>query len=42
MLLYVLNDLYHIFRGVGTNDFDGQQVIAYKILSFALLQCMKQ
>ena len=37
MLLYALDELFHVFRGMGTNDLDGQCVIAYQILSLALL-----
>ena len=37
MLLYALDELYHVFRGLGANNLD-----AHEILSFALLHCMKQ
>ena len=34
MLLYVLDELFHVFQGVGANDLDGQRVVACEILSF--------
>ena len=42
MLLYALDKLFHVFRGVGANDLNGQCVVAYEILLFALLHCMEQ
>ena len=41
MLLYALDELLHVFWGMGANDIDRQQVIAYEILTFALLCCME-
>lgn len=41
MFLYALDQLFHVFRGVGVNDIKGQHV-AYEILLFALLCCMEQ
>ena len=37
MMLYVLDELFYVYRGVGANDVDGQHVIAYEILTLALL-----
>ena len=37
MLLYALDELSHMFRGVRATNLDGQRVVAYEILSFALL-----
>ena len=42
MLLYALDELFHVFQGMGTNDLDGQQVVAYMILAFASLCCTEQ
>ena len=37
-----VNEIFHIFRRLGANNTNGQQVIAYEILSFASLCCMEQ
>ena len=42
MLLYALNELLHVFRGVGVNDTNGQCVVAHEILSLASLHCTEQ
>ena len=42
MLLYALDKLFHVFRGMGANDPDGQHMVAYEILSFASLHCTEQ
>ena len=42
MLLYALDELFHVFRGMGANDLDGQCIIAYEILSLASLHCTEQ
>ena len=42
MLLYALDELFHVFTGVGANNLNGQCVVAYEILSFASLHCMEQ
>ena len=42
MLLYALDKLFHVFRGVGSNDIDGKCTIASDILSFASLCCTEQ
>ena len=42
MLLYALDKLFHVFRGVGANDINAQCIVAYKILSFSLLCCTEQ
>ena len=39
-MLYALDELFHVFRGVGANDIDGQCVVAHEILSLASLHCM--
>ena len=39
MLLYVLNELFYMYRGMGENDTDGQCVVAYKILKVVSLCC---
>ena len=41
MLLYALDELFHVFREVGVNDIDRQCVVAYEILLFTLLHCME-
>ena len=41
MLLYVLNELFYVYRGVGVNDADGQHVVAYEILTVVSLCCME-
>ena len=42
MLLYTLDELFYVYRGVGENDVDGQHVVAYEILKVASLRCMEQ
>ena len=42
MLLYVLNKLFHVYKGVGVNDVDRQHIVAYKILMVASLHCMER
>ena len=42
MMLYALNELFYLFWGVGTNNIDGQCIIAYEIHTIALLHCMEQ
>ena len=42
MLLYVLDELFHVFRGMGANDLDRQHIIAYEILSLASLHCTER
>ena len=32
MLLYMLDELFYVYKGVEVNDADGQHVVAYKIL----------
>ena len=41
MLLYMLDKLFYMYKGVGANDVDGQCVVAYEILKAALLHCME-
>ena len=41
MMLYMLDELFYVYRGVGTNNMDGQCIIAYEILTIALLQYME-
>ena len=33
MMLYTLDELFYMFRGIGTNDIDGQRVVTYEILT---------
>ena len=42
MLLYMLNELFYVYKGVGVNDEDGQRIAAYEILTVVLLHCMEQ
>ena len=42
MMLYAMDEMFHIFLGVGANDLDGQRVVAYKILALASLHCTEQ
>ena len=42
MLLYALDKLFYVYKGVGVNDVDGQCIVAYKILTVVLLCCMEQ
>ena len=42
MLLYALDELSYVFRGMGANDLDGQCIVAYEILSLASLHCTEQ
>ena len=42
MLLYALDDVFHVFRVVRATDLDGQCIVAYEILLFASLCCMGQ
>ena len=42
MMLYVLDELFNVFQGVGANDIDGQRIVAYEILTVASLCCMEQ
>ena len=37
MLLYALDELFHVIREVGVNAIDGQCVVAHEILSLASL-----
>ena len=41
MMLYALDELFYVYRGMDTNDVDGQHVIAYEILTVALLYCIE-
>ena len=42
MMLYTLDKLFYVCRGVGANDVDGQHIIAYEILTVALLRCKER
>ena len=42
MMLHAMDEIFHIFQGVGANDLDGHGVVAYEILALALLHCMEQ
>ena len=39
MMLYALDELFYMFGGIGTNNIDGQHVIAHEILTVTLLCC---
>ena len=41
MLLYMLDELFYVYKGVGGNDVDRQHVVAYEILNIVLLHCME-
>ena len=41
MLLYMLDELFYVYRGVGVNDTDGQCIVACEILTVASLHCME-
>ena len=42
MMLSAMDEMFHIFQGMGDNDVNGQCIVAYKILTLALLHCMEQ
>ena len=42
MMLYAMDEMFHVFWGVGANDVDGQCVVAYKILALVSLCCTEQ
>ena len=42
MLLYKLNELFYMYRGVGENDTDRQCVVVYEILKVVSLCCMER
>ena len=42
MLLYTLNELFDVFRGIGAKDLNRHQVVANEILSFMSLCCMER
>ena len=39
MILYVMDEMLHIFQGVGASDLNGQHVIAYEILALVSHHC---
>ena len=39
MMLYAMDEMFHVFRGVGANNVDGQCIVAYEILTLASLCC---
>ena len=41
MMPYAMDEMFHIFRGVGANNLNGQHVVAYKTLALASLCCME-
>ena len=41
MMLYAVDEMFHVFQGVGANNVDKQRIVAYKILTLALLHCTK-
>ena len=42
MMLYTLDELFYMFQGIGTNDMDGQCIIAYEILTVASIHHTEQ
>ena len=42
MMLYAMDEMFHIFQGMGDNNVDGQCVVAYEILTLASLHCTEQ
>ena len=42
MMLYAMDEMFHVFWGVGGNNLDGQCVVAYKILALVSLHCTEQ
>ena len=40
MMLYAMDEMFHIFWGMAANDVNGQCVVAYGILALAFLCCM--
>ena len=40
-MLYAMDEMFHIFWGLGPNDVDRQCVVAYEILALAALHCME-
>ena len=42
MLLYMLDELFYVYKGVGGNDVDGQRVVAYEIHRVVSLHCTEQ
>ena len=41
MMLYAMDEMFHIFWGMGANNLDGQHVVAYEILALESLYCME-
>ena len=41
MMLYAMDEMFHVFRGVGANNLYGQCIVADKILALASLHCME-
>ena len=41
MMLYAIDKMFHVLRGVGDNNVDAQCGVAYKILTLASLCCME-
>ena len=41
MMLYAMDEMFHIFQGVGANNLNRQCVVAYEILALALLCSME-
>ena len=41
MMLYAMDEMFHVFQGVGANDVNGQRVVAYEILTVVSLHCME-
>ena len=41
MMLYAMDEMFHVFQGMGDNDVDEQCIVAYEILTLASLCCME-
>ena len=42
MMLYAMNEMFHVFQGMGANDLKGQHIVAYEILALVSLHCTEQ
>ena len=42
MMLYAIDEMFHILQGMGANDLDGQCIVAYEILALASLCCIEE
>ena len=42
MMLYAMDEMFHVFQGMGTNGLNGQCIVAYEVLALTLLHCTEQ